>query len=69
MSHKFITERLLAAELGVRPETLRKWRASGVGPAYHKLGRTVRYGLPELEGWLASRSRGRDTQNGGTRNA
>lgn len=39
--------------LGLRPNTLEIWRVSGRGPAYHKVGRAVRYVEAELLEWLA----------------
>ncbi len=45
-----------AAEfLGVSPTTLPRWRWSGVGPAYLKVGRAIRYRRSDLEAWLAGR--------------
>lgn len=42
-----------AAEyLGLRPGTLEIWRWSGKGPAYLKLGRSVRYRLSDLEAFV-----------------
>ncbi len=32
--------------------TLAKMRVSGEGPAFHKLGKRVRYSMSDLEDWL-----------------
>ena len=46
-----------AAEfLGVSPTTLPRWRWSGIGPAYLKIGRSIRYRRVDLEAWLAGRA-------------
>ena len=46
-----------AAEyLGVSPATLAKWRVSGGGPQYIKLGRRVRYKRSELDDYASRRT-------------
>lgn len=43
-----------AKYLGVSPGTLAVWRCVGRhGIPYHKIGRCVRYSLPDLDAWLA----------------
>lgn len=41
-----------AAYLQVSEETLRKWRAQGVGPPVAKLGRHLRYRKDALDQWI-----------------
>lgn len=45
--------------LGIRPNTLARWRSDGKGPAYLKLGEgkqgAVRYLKEDLDIWLAQR--------------
>ena len=41
-----------AERLNVPDGTLRQWRGLGVGPAYHKIGRGVRYAVADLEQWV-----------------
>lgn len=41
----FLTENELAARWKRRAKTLRNWRSAGLGPAYHRLGRHIRYSL------------------------
>lgn len=50
-----------AAEyLSRQSQTLRKWRLSGVGPRYIRMGRGLRarvgYRLSDLEAWLEART-------------
>lgn len=45
-----------AAEIAdMSPQTLRNWRFQGRGPAYIKVGRSVRYSLTDLIAWLEGR--------------
>ncbi len=40
-----------------RPErTLERWRSTGEGPPFIRLGRMVGYREPDVERWLASRT-------------
>lgn len=48
-----LNEREAAAELGISFRTLQQWRVRGIGPAFLKLGRSVRYDADALEDWLA----------------
>ena len=45
----------LAKELGVDAHTLTRWRTSGTGPAYLRVGRQVRYRRDDVEAWLETR--------------
>jgi hypothetical protein len=49
-----VDERQVAAQLNVKPGTLRKWRLLGRGPEFLRLGRAVRYRVTDLEEWLAN---------------
>jgi Helix-turn-helix domain len=45
---------------GVRPiptRTLERWRQTGEGPRFIRLGRQVRYRQSDLDAWLESRVR------------
>jgi len=46
--------------LGVKPQTLRKWRCQGKGPRFVRLGvgrqSPAAYRLADLEAWVDSRS-------------
>lgn len=46
--------------------TLERFRVSGEGPTYCKLGGAVRYRKPDLDAWLESR-RVRSTSDGGAK--
>lgn len=55
MNQVMLTPSQLADRLGMAEQTLRKWRLSGTGPAYIKLGDTrnakVRYKLEDVVAW------------------
>lgn len=56
MTHAFpeLVDTKRAAEiLATTPGRLAEWRYEGKGPVYVKIGRAVRYPLPELEKYLA----------------
>lgn len=44
----------LAEHLGLSWETLKKWRQTGYGPPWIKIGQLVRYNVAEAEAWLAA---------------
>jgi hypothetical protein len=52
--HKLVDENAAAALLDCRTQTLRNWRSQepARGPAYHKIGRNVRYSLADLQEFL-----------------
>lgn len=56
----------VAKILGVSVSFLNKARMAGAekGPPFHKFGRTVRYSIPEVIAWAASRAR-TSTSNSG----
>lgn len=42
------------AELVQKPESsVRHWRQQGTGPAYFRLGKSVRYRREDVESWIA----------------
>jgi hypothetical protein len=51
-------EHFAAAFYGVSVGTVRRWRGLGIGPRYRKIGNLVKYSIPDLEDWLASRPTG-----------
>jgi excisionase family DNA binding protein len=53
-STRLLTANELASELGVGTQTLAQWRWQGVGPAFIKVGRLVRYRRTEVDAWLAA---------------
>jgi hypothetical protein len=57
-------EHFAAAFYGVSLGTVRRWRGLGIGPRYRKIGNLVRYSIPDLEDWLASRPAGGEAAEG-----
>ena len=51
---KLISRQAAADLLGLREQTLRRWAIRRTGPAYIKVGRTVRYSLADLRAFLAA---------------
>ena len=51
----YLTTDEAAAVVRLAPATLRNMRSRGVGPAYRKHGRLVRYHIDDLNAWSASR--------------
>ena len=45
----------LAKYLGMSAKTLKTYRADGLGPAFVKIGRMVRYRLSDVNKWRDSR--------------
>jgi excisionase family DNA binding protein len=52
-----IPPRELADYLGIPPHTLDQWRSQGIGPAFHRVGRHVRYAWADIEEWLGRQRR------------
>lgn len=49
----FVNEHELAETLQISTATIRKWRVSGKGPQFVKVGGTaVRYSMQAVESWL-----------------
>ena len=48
-----INEIAAAQLLGLRRQTLTRWRWEGKGPPFCKIGRAVRYRLPDVEAFIA----------------
>ena len=55
--HKLLTEEQVAALLEVSVKTLQGWRYRGGGPKFAKIGRLVRYGMPDIEDWVHQKTR------------
>lgn len=54
---KLLTQAEVAERLSVSERTLEAWRCRGFGPAFVKLGRSVRYRPSDVERWLAAHVR------------
>jgi excisionase family DNA binding protein len=55
MSDTTLTTFAAAAYVGLSTSKMEKLRVTGGGPAYCKIGRSVRYRFGDLDEWLASR--------------
>ena len=52
-----LNQREAATLLGLSVRTLERYRCTGFGPAYRKLGRRVLYSSADIDTWTASRVR------------
>jgi hypothetical protein len=50
----YVAEDVCAAELGLAPITLARWRAQRKGPPYTKVGRRILYHRPGTRAWVAA---------------
>lgn len=49
-----LSQREAATLLGLSPRTLERYRCTGFGPAYRKLGRRVLYASADIDAWTTS---------------
>ncbi len=57
MSDAYLTEREFSDRYHVHPRTAQRWRASGEGPPFVRVGpRRVLYRLADCEAWAAGRT-------------
>jgi predicted DNA-binding transcriptional regulator AlpA len=57
LSDIFLTQRELSARYHVSGRTLERWRGTGDGPAFVRIGpRRVLYRLSDCEAWAAART-------------
>jgi predicted DNA-binding transcriptional regulator AlpA len=52
MDNKLLSNLEAAEFLGMSPDTLPRWRWAGIGPAYLKVGRSIKYRRADLEAFL-----------------
>jgi hypothetical protein len=52
---RLVDEREAASILDIKPQTMSVWRLKGCGPAFHKIGRAVKYRLSDLASYIDSR--------------
>lgn len=57
MTEQFIGAEEAASVLGVKVETLSKWRATGKGPQFYKIGRAPKYRATDLRAWMLKQVR------------
>jgi predicted DNA-binding transcriptional regulator AlpA len=55
----WISRDTLAAELGLKPDTLSRWEARRDGPPCMRIGRKVYYRRQSVEEWMLSREQAR----------
>lgn len=60
-----IRESVAAEMLGMQPATLRKWRHTGDGPPFIRMGRAIRYEISEVLGYV-DRNRSWSTSDAGS---
>jgi predicted DNA-binding transcriptional regulator AlpA len=51
-----LTPKQVAERIHVPERTLERWRSTGDGPKFARLGRRVGYPMADLERWLAERT-------------
>ncbi|WP_426954124.1 helix-turn-helix transcriptional regulator [Muricoccus radiodurans] len=54
---RHLNQNELAARWGISPKTAERWRWSGHGPAYIKVGHRVAYKLEDIEAYEAEQRR------------
>jgi predicted DNA-binding transcriptional regulator AlpA len=50
-----LTQSECAEHLRLSERTLERFRVSGIGPKFVRMGKSVRYRLCDVEAWIASR--------------
>ena len=58
----FIGEKQVAVRLCQSVRTIQKWRVTGNGPEFYKLGRSVRYRLSDVLDWAEARRKAHTSQ-------
>ena len=61
----YLSTHQAAAFLGLSPRTLERYRVTGEGPAFSKLGRRVCYARADLDVWVNGRRRRSTSDDGG----
>jgi predicted DNA-binding transcriptional regulator AlpA len=59
---EFLDERQVADLLCQSVRTIQKWRVTGAGPGFYKLGRSVRYRHAEVIAWAEARRKAHTSQ-------
>jgi hypothetical protein len=55
-ANEYIDEDELATRYLIPARTAQRWRSTGQGPSYVRLGRRVIYRVADIERWLAART-------------
>jgi len=66
---RLLRQREVADLLHVSTRTLEKWRVTGSGPRFVKVGRGCLYRVEDIEAWLETRLRGRTRNRSGASRA
>jgi predicted DNA-binding transcriptional regulator AlpA len=53
-----LTQRQAAALLCLSERTLERFRVSGIGPKFVRMGKSIRYRLGDVEAWIERRTVG-----------
>jgi hypothetical protein len=53
ITREHLSEKELSIRWRISPRTLQRWRLKGEGPAYTKVGRSIRYPLYAVEAYEA----------------
>jgi len=61
-SESIVNAEAAAQFLGLSAITLAKWRVTGGGPTFLKLGRSVRYRMADLQTWACGQSHSNTSQ-------
>ena len=61
----YLSTREAAEWLGLSPRTLDRYRVTGDGPVFHRLGSRVRYLLADIEAWAQAGRRTSTSDDGG----
>lgn len=57
MSTRHLLQNDLARRWGISPRTLERWRVTGKGPRFLKVGKRINYRLDDVESFEADRLR------------
>ena len=60
---EYLRPRQFAQLIGISESTLAKLRMRGSGPAFSKIGRSVRYSRDKGLAWMAAHTRGSTSEN------
>lgn len=53
MEVKFLSPAEVEAIYSISAKTLANWRCEHYGPPYHRVGRSIKYSVIELDAWMA----------------
>jgi hypothetical protein len=53
----FVDENRAAEHLGVSPRTMQRWRSTGTGPPWFRIGRLAKYRITGLTAWAEAQAR------------